>query len=219
MDDDSQVFNWTKEHFLQVISSGRKPIVSNQHLLDAFASLNREDFIPPEYAHDVYGDINDRLKGLQIVESPILQAQLLNDLDLSPNQKVLELGTGSGYSLALISKSVGGQGFVYSVERDQQMLALARENLAKYDLAANFELVFKDAGEGLISKSPFDRIYGSFAFKEVPEQILLQLKVGGKMILPLNDMDIKLITRIDEEDFEDQLIAVKELPEIFHGVE
>lgn len=212
----AKTYTWTQEHFLDVITGGKKPIVSNTRLIEAFRELDRSDFI--DQAGEPYGDSHDEIGFGQVVESPILQAQLLQELDLKQGQKVLELGTGSGFSLALIAHVVGETGSVFSLERNKSLADKATKNLAKYTQLKNYELVYRDGGDGLEARAPFARIYISFPFKEIPEQILRQLEVGGKAIMPLSNQDIKLVERKSELDFTQKLIAVSQLPAQAYGV-
>ncbi len=216
---DNQAYSWTKNHLFQVLTTGKNPILQDNHIIEAFAQIDRNDFVPEQFKDEVYADTHDSIGFDQIIESPILQAQLISALKLKPGMKVLELGTGAGYSLALMSFIIGEQGQIFSLERNQLIIELAKENLAKYSNLKNYEILFKDGSEGLVSRAPFDAIYVSFAFKKIPESLLKQLKIAGKMVIPITDMNIKLITRKNETEFEEKLITVKDIPTVQYGVE
>jgi protein-L-isoaspartate(D-aspartate) O-methyltransferase len=217
--DESATYQWSKDYLVEVLTSGKNPRVTNPRLIDAFKKIDRRDFIPDDIQSEVYQDNEDEIKFGEKMESPVLQGELLNALELKEGMKVLELGTGAGYSLALIAHTIGDTGKVYSLERNQLLISQAKSNLAKYPEIDNYEIVFKDAAEGLVSRSPFAAIYATFGFKQIPENILTQLEVGGKMILPMANTDIRLITRESQEDFEDKLITVAEMSKMKYGVE
>jgi protein-L-isoaspartate(D-aspartate) O-methyltransferase len=217
--DESATYEWSQDYLVKVLTSGKSPRVTNPRLIEAFKKINRKDFIPEDIQSEVYHDNEDEIKFGEKMESPILQGELLNALDLEEGMKVLELGTGAGFSLAIIAETIGSEGRVYSLERNQLLISQAKANLAKYPGLNNYEIIFKDAAEGLVSKAPYGAIYATFGFKEIPESILVQLKIGGKMILPMANTDVRLITRESEEDFDDKLFTVAEMSKMKYGVE
>jgi protein-L-isoaspartate(D-aspartate) O-methyltransferase len=128
------------------------------------------------------------------------------------------LGTGSGYALAIIAKTVGAQGRVYSVERNQQIASFARTRLEEYGIT-NTEIVFKDGSEGLISKAPYEAVHISFAYEDIPEQLVSQLKVGARLVTPITNTEIKLVIRISEDQYEQESITAKQFKKVVRGVQ
>lgn len=215
---DHSLYNWTQDHLLEILTTGTKPRVTNPQIVDAIREIDRAKFIDKDFdSSKVYEDSQDDLGQGEFMESPVFVAEMLEALDLEAGQKVLEIGTGSGYVTALLARTVAPGGFVYSLERSQRLLAKARKNIANYKLE-NVELIFQNANNGLISKSPFIRIYSSVAYKTLPEAILTQLEIDGKMILPLENGEVKLVTRISSEDFEEEIISFQQLPSERTGV-
>lgn len=209
--DEHQSYSWSKQHLMYVLTSGKKPKLSNPRLIQAFQNIDRMDFVDSDFDNkNVYADSADQLGQGQIMESPVYIAEILEKLNLESGLKVLEIGTGSGYVTAILAETVKPGGFVYSLERSQRFLQQARKNVANYKLN-NLEFVFQNAEQGLVSKAPFDRIYSSVSYTELPETILGQLSLNGQMILPLSSGEVKLITRLSDEDFEEQLISFQEL--------
>ncbi|GAH98217.1 unnamed protein product, partial [marine sediment metagenome] len=108
-------------------------------------------------------------------------ATMLNLLDLKKAQKVLEIGSGCGYVLALMSKIIGNKGKVYGVEIVKELSEKSKENLKGYK---NIKVYKRDGRKGLKEAAPFDRIIISAACKEIPKKILSQLKDKGIVVAP-----------------------------------
>jgi len=117
-------------------------------------------------------------------------------LDLEPGMTVMEVGGGSGYHAAVMAEMVGPKGWVYSVERMPQLVAIARENLEKAGIE-NVTMIQADGSIGLPEYAPYDRISVAATAPKIPEQLKQQLKVGGKMVIPVGQdyQDLYLVTR------------------------
>lgn len=210
---------WTREHFLHVVLTGKKPLVRNHSLAQALKQIDRRDFLSPEFHSAAYSDTELTLHDGFVVPTPLTLVELIDQLDLKEGDRVLELGSGTGFTLALLDSCVGDRGMVYSVERSQFILEQARTNLAKYPDLKNYELLFKDGSDGLQGKAPFDAILVNFAVDQVPMTILEQLKIGGRLVLPLTDMNINLYVRESEEEVTAKLVSVKRFRKVQYGVE
>jgi protein-L-isoaspartate(D-aspartate) O-methyltransferase len=213
------LYVWTREHLEQVVLAGKSPLITNPELIKAFKTIDRADFLPEQLQPEAYTDKDLEFAFGEKINSPVLVAQMLQSLNLKPGQKVLELGTGAGYSTALIALTVGDTGQIFSLERNQQIMAIARKNLQGYSQIRNVELIFKDGATGLDVKSPYDAIHVTFAYDNIPEDLLLQLKIGGRLVAPLTNLEIKLYTRISEDEFSSSLITAKQFAKMQHGVE
>jgi protein-L-isoaspartate(D-aspartate) O-methyltransferase len=123
-------------------------------------------------------------------------AMMCQILDLQPGMVVLEVGGGSGYHAAVMAEMVGPSGMVYSVERMPQLVAMARRNLEKAGIE-NVTTIEGDGSLGLPEHAPYDRISVAATAPKVPESLKLQLKVGGKMVLPVGRdyQELYLVTR------------------------
>lgn len=216
---DHHTYAWTREHLLEVLTTGKRPVVRNPYLAKAFAEIDRVNFLPPQLAEQAYTDKDVEFAHGQTLTSPIALGHMLEALNLQPGQKVLELGTGTGYSAALISHTVAEGGFIYTVERNQQIAALARANLSKYAKISNWEVVLADGSDGLVARAPFDAIHVSFAYKDLPETLLEQLKIGGRLVLPFTDLQIKLYERIADSDVSETLLTAKDFAKVQYGTE
>jgi protein-L-isoaspartate(D-aspartate) O-methyltransferase len=117
-------------------------------------------------------------------------------LDLQPEMTVLEVGGGSGYHAAVMAEMVGPAGQVYSVERRSELVALARDNLKRAGIM-NVTMIEADGSLGLEKHAPYDRISVAAAAPQIPEPLKQQLRVGGKMVLPVGSdyQELYLVTR------------------------
>jgi protein-L-isoaspartate(D-aspartate) O-methyltransferase len=117
-------------------------------------------------------------------------------LDLQPEMTVLEVGGGSGYHAAVMAEMVGPNGMVYSVERKPELVAAAKRNLENAGIT-NVIMIEADGSLGLPKHAPYDRISVAASAPQVPEPLKQQLKVGGKMVLPVGRdyQELYLVTR------------------------
>ena len=165
----------------QQLLKSLKEMGFSEKILDAFSAVKREDFVPPELKDKAYEDTALPIGSGQTISQPYTIAVMLSELDLRKGQKVLELGSGCGYVLALISKIVGNEGKVFGVEIISELAKKSKENLENYN---NIKIYNKSGFQGLEEEAPFDRILVSAACRELPEELLGQLKEGGILVLP-----------------------------------
>ncbi len=166
-------------------------------ILEAFAEVEREDFIPPEHEKMAYDDIPLPIGKGQTISQPFTIAVMLSLLELKKGQKVLELGSGSGYVLALISHIVEEKGRVFGLELLPELVKKSRKPLTGY---RNVRVYNKNGMHGLKEKAPFDRIIISAAINEIPEELLHQLKNNGILVAPKGsrfEQDLVVIQRKD----------------------
>jgi len=151
-------------------------------IIEAFAAVDREDFIPTEFEEMAYEDIPIPIGKGQTISQPYVIAITLSLLELKRGQKVLEIGSGSGYVLALISEIVGEKGKVFGMEIVPELVRKSRESLSTYK---NIQIYNRNGINGLREHAPFDRILISAAVNEIPEKLLHQLKPkGGILVAP-----------------------------------
>ncbi len=163
-------------------------------ILDAFSRVKREDFIPTPLKQYAYEDSALPIGKEQTISQPYTIAVMLKMLGLKKDQKVLEIGSGCGYVLALLSEIVGAKGKVYGIERIKELAELSRENLKNYK---NVEIYLRDGSKGLGEKAPFDRILISAACWEIPKIAQSQLQNNGILVAPLGSR------------YEQSLVAIK----------
>lgn len=174
--------------------------VHEKELLALLMKVKREKFTPESYQQIAFSDLEVPLPGGQTMLSPRVEAMLLQALAIEKSNKVLEIGTGSGYVTALIAKLAD---FVYSVEINEENKHLAIQNLI-YAGINNVSIVHGNGLEGLASKAPYDRIFIGGALLEAPELIKSQLRVGGKLVGFTGQRPILhavLIERVSENEY------------------
>lgn len=168
--------------------------MDKQALLDYFRSLDRSFFIDGEYKE--YAD-QDRPLPIgfgQTISQPSLVLQMTWLLDLNPDAKVLEIGTGSGFQTALLAQFSGA---VYTIERILELAAPAREKLEQLG-HKNIFYKIDDGSAGWIEHAPYDRIIVTAAAGKLPLDLVEQLAPGGRMLIPIGSagfQELTLITR------------------------
>lgn len=155
----------------------------SKKILDAFSKVRREDFVPEELEKEVYEDTALPIGHGQTISQPYTIAVMLSELELKRGQNVLEIGSGSGYVLALISKIIGKTGKVSGIEIISGLVAKSKKSLALENYE-NVKVYNRNGSKGLPEKAPFDRILISAACREIPKKLLNQLKDGGILLTP-----------------------------------
>lgn len=152
----------------------------SQQILNAFKKVPREDFIPANLQQYAYEDNALLLEKGATISQPYTIAFMLNLLELKPKQKILEIGSGCGYVLALLSEITDGK--TYGIEIISSLVEKSKNYLSKYK---NIQVFAKDGSQGLKEKAPFDRILISAAAAKIPEHLYPQLKDNGILVTPV----------------------------------
>ncbi|HLC78644.1 MAG TPA: protein-L-isoaspartate O-methyltransferase [Candidatus Nanoarchaeia archaeon] len=179
----------------------------SESIISAFANIKREEFIPEEYRQMAYHDVALPIGNNQTISQPYTIATMLSLLHVKKGQKILEIGSGSGYVLALLSNIVGETGTVFGIEIIKNLADNSKKVLKSY---RNVRIYNQDGKDGLKFHSPFDRILISAACEEVPKAILDQVKPGGMLVAPIGSSQQQSITAIKKH--ESFSIKVKEIP-------
>lgn len=169
-------------------------------VLEAFSHIPRELFVPDEQRAYTYEDRPLPIGWKQTISQPYIVALMTECLYLKTGQKVLEIGTGSGYQSGLLAY-MGG--CVYSVERIPQLIEHALEVLTSLNLKVHLKV--SDGTLGWEEEAPFDKIIVTAAAPEVPEPLLAQLAVQGRLVIPLGNMfhqELTLVHKIAEMEYE-----------------
>ena len=199
---------------IRLIMKLRKAGITDTSVLAAIERVPREAFILPTFHDQAYEDIALPIGLGQTISQPLVVANMTQELKLNDRHKVLEIGTGSGYQAAILSKLCRR---VYSIERHRQLLKIATDRLYNLRLR-NITCKAADGMKGWIEQAPFDRIIVTAAAGSEPPQALLdQLSIGGIMIMPMGREKscqfIYRITRESEEDYNlEQLMPVRFVP-------
>ncbi|RZN14185.1 MAG: protein-L-isoaspartate(D-aspartate) O-methyltransferase [Methanosarcinales archaeon] len=168
----------------------------DRRVLDAMDKVPRHIFVSDSQKEYAYQDTPLSIGSGQTISAPHMVAIMCNLLDLEDGMNVLEIGTGSGYHVAVIAELVGKTGHVYTVERIEQLTYFARDNLKKTGYA-NATVIIEDGSLGLPEYAPYDRISVAAAAPKVPQTLIDQLKEGGKMVIPVGSspQELFLVTK------------------------
>lgn len=152
-----------------------------EQILAAFEQVPRDLFVTKRRADAAYEDRALPIEEGQTISQPSLVAAMIQELGLKKSDKVLEVGTGSGFQTALLSKLIKE---VYSIERIDKLAKLAKLKLKQLKIN-NVHITHGDGSEGLVEFSPYDAIIVSAAFTKVPKPLVEQLKEKGRLIMPV----------------------------------
>lgn len=164
--------------------------IEDERVLAAMAEVPRERFVPERLRHRAYADSALPIAAEQTISQPWIVAAICQALELTGSELVLEVGTGSGYSAAVLSLLAG---HVVSIERHQQLSRGAAEALASQG-AANVELLVGDGSRGYPERSPYDAIACHATAPAPPPALLGQLAAGGRLVLPIAGSDADVLT-------------------------
>ena len=155
--------------------------VSNPEILKSIETIDRSSFISKSFLNRSLEDIPLPIECGQTISQPSLVAFMIQQLEIPYRSKVLEIGTGSGYQTAILSRLSSR---VYSVERYKKLVDMAKIRLANLNIS-NVIILMMDGFFGYSLQAPFDRIILTAAVEEIPSLLISQLKVGGIMIVPV----------------------------------
>lgn len=167
--------------------------IADERVLQAMARVPRQEFIAAPYRDQTYEDHPLPIAQGQTISQPYIVALMLEELALKPDDKVLEVGTGSGYVTALLAELASE---VFSIERHAALTEEARSTLARLGYS-NVKLFVGDGSQGLPEHAPYDAILVSAAALRLPPALVAQLAEGGRMIIPIGPGDaqqLQLIT-------------------------
>lgn len=171
-------------------------------IIDAFSEISRIEFVRPEFEKEAEADIPLPIGFGQTISQPLTVAFMFELLDPQRGHNVLDIGSGSGWTTTLLSYIVGKNGKVTALERIPELSKWGKENAEKYKLVSEkiAEFHIADGNFGFPEGSPYDRIIVSAATEEIPQALKDQLKIGGKMVIPVNN-DIWYLEKKSEDEF------------------
>lgn len=168
--------------------------IADERVLAAMARVSRHEFAPERYRHQAYEDHPLPIGEEQTISQPYMVALMLEALRLSPKDKVLEIGTGSGYVTGLLAELADQ---VISVERHAVLAEQAREVIS--DLGyGNVRIITGDGSRGYPEFAPYDAIVVSAAAPELPPELVAQIAEGGRMIIPVGRDDTQQLQLVEK---------------------
>jgi protein-L-isoaspartate(D-aspartate) O-methyltransferase len=175
--------DFTREREAMVERQIKRRGIGERHILAAFLGVRREAFISDEYAHLAYGDHPLPIEAGQTISQPYIVALMIQAAEIAQGDTVLEVGAGSGYAAAVISRIAGK---VIGIERQHDLVEIARRRLERLGYA-NVEIVEGDGTRGCPDHAPFDAILAAASGSHVPPALIAQLAPGGRLVMPVGD--------------------------------
>jgi protein-L-isoaspartate(D-aspartate) O-methyltransferase len=168
--------------------------ITDERVVAAMYKVKREKFIPESLRDRAYGNYPLPIGENQTISQPYIVGLMTQALDIQPTDKVLEIGTGSGYQAAILAELAS---VVYTVERIEVLSTKARTNLLSQGYS-NVIVVHGDGTEGLPGYAPYDKIMITAAAPDIPVPLLTQMKNGGKMVIPTGDRFVQDLLLIEK---------------------
>ena len=184
-------------------------LLTSKEVESAMLAVDRALFMPegaPAYEDRAYPVMSG-----QTISAPGVVAFMLEKMDIRQGMKILEIGTGTGYNCALLSRLAGPEGKVVSVEVLPELHELAKKNLSKIGFPKNLELVLGDGSAGYPKEAPYERIIVTAGMPELNQELLSQLKPDGKIIAPVGGEHFQDLVLFDRKSGEYKRI----LPVVF----
>ncbi len=185
----------------------REGVVKSEKVIKAFMKVPREEFVPRELRRYAYLDQPLRIGYGQTISAPHMVLLMTEKLELNVGMKVLEVGAGSGYQAAIIAEIVAPTeeprekwGHVYTVERIPELAEFARRNLERTGYADRVTVIVGDGSLGYPEEAPYDRIIVTAGAPRIPKPLIDQLKIGGRMVIPVGDLYSQTLMIVDKTE-------------------
>lgn len=193
----------SKEDLIRELVSAS--VLQSPRLVSVLRHVDRKNFVPEESAAEAYGNYPLPIGHGQTISQPLTVVFMLELLNVQPGEKILEIGSGSGWQTALLAELVGAQGEVVAIERIPELKEMTEKNLAKYaQLSRRVKVLFGNGSRGapsdLVPAEGFDKIVAAASGKAVPEAWKEQLKAGGRIVSPV-ETSILAIDKLSEKEY------------------
>ncbi len=178
----------------------------SMQIIEAFGKIDRIEFVPPEMELQADADIPLPIGYGQTISQPTTVAIMLELLDPQPNQKTLDVGSGSGWTTALLASIVGKKGKIIALEVIDELCRRGEKNVNKFGFVKNGIVEFKnsDGKKGYQEEAPYDRILVSATSESVPKKLQEQLKIGGKMVIPIGNQLVYLEKKTNDNFYKEE---------------
>jgi protein-L-isoaspartate(D-aspartate) O-methyltransferase len=198
---------------IRMVGELRTQGIVDARVLEVLGRVPRHEFVPPQSRHRSYENSALPIDEDQAISQPHIVALMTQLLELKGSERVLEIGTGSGYQAAILGELVG-DGEVYTVEIRETLHTKAKQKLAELTKRGvlhcrKIETLLGDGSKGYEAAAPYDAILVTAAPRRVPIALLNQLKVGGRMVIPVGDYSYQelQVVRRTESDFEENVVG------------
>ena len=175
-------------------------ILKTPEVIRAFLKVPREEFVPPELRDYAYDDRPLPIGYGQTISAPHMVAIMTEELGPRRGDKVLEVGTGSGYQAAILAEIVKPEGHVWTIERVKELVIFARNNLRRTGYDRYVTVVHGDGSLGLPEHAPYDKIIVTAAAPSIPENLVKQLKPTGRMVIPVGGQYYQVLKIVSKDE-------------------
>lgn len=205
----------SKESLIKELIQGG--YLKNPILIEAFEKIDRADFVPENLKNEAYLNQPLPIGFGQTISQPLTVAFMLELLEPKTDEKILDVGAGSGWVSTLLAQIVGEKGKVVAIERIPELYEFSKKNVAKYNFLAPHrtegsgagiekgivELICGDASKGYAKGAPYDKIIAAAAAEEVPAVWKEELKIGGRLVMPFGNR-IVVLDKVGPKEFEEK---------------
>lgn len=174
----------------------KSKVLKTSKIIEAFEKISRRNFVTDEYLSSAYIDVALPTLKDSTISQPSTVAIMTEALDPKEGEKILEIGTGSGWQSSLLAYCVGDKGKVVSIEYDKDLVEFAKKNIRKIGLK-NIEIICGDGSVGYEKEAPYDKIIFTCAVPSIPKPVLNQLKIGGRIVAPVGSIAVQTMVAID----------------------
>jgi len=175
----------------------RRRGIAQAVILDAFRAVPREAFVGEHYAHLAYGDHPLPIEADQTISQPYIVALMIEAAAIKAGETVLEVGSGSGYAAAVISRIADR---VIGIERQHDLVEVARERLRRLDYD-NVEIIEGDGTRGWPDGAPYDAILAAASGSHVPQLLIDQLRPGARLVMPIGEPgEVQRLVRVTKDE-------------------
>lgn len=212
------VLNFEEARFNMIAQQIQPCNVRDDKVLELLQRMPREDFVPAQYKVHAFTDMNIPLPNGQVMMEPKLEAYMLQALQVQPQDKVLEVGTGTGYVTALLASQAR---HVVTVDIDEEMQKQAQEKLEAHQIN-NVTFEAGDAASGWDNHKPYDVIAITGSLPILPEIFQRNLNIGGRLFAIIGDapaMEAILITRMGENEWQQESLLETNIPALMNAPE